>query len=268
MYHSVQAGVKAANIKIFKGFTTKNKWQRTGKLVRFILTSHLYYPKNSIFAPLLRLIMEYREIVAVTGLSGLYQLVTTKSDGAIVRSVADKSTKFISARQHNVTPLDSIEVYTTGDNVRLQVVFSKMQEHEATIPLADAKSPDTNVIKKYFKSIFPEFDEERVYVSDMKKMLKWYDLLKANDLLHFEEEAAEETTEEVPVAENAAPSEVAETTPVNEVKAPDTIETATTEVAEKPKKAAKKKKAEGEEVAQSEVKPAKKAAKKKETPNS
>lgn len=230
------------------------------------------YSKNSIFAPLLRLIMEYREIVAVTGLSGLYQLVTTKSDGAIVRSVADKSTKFISARQHNVTPLDSIEVYTTGDNVRLQVVFSKMQEHEAAIPLADAKSPDTNVIKKYFKSIFPEFDEERVYVSDMKKMLKWYDLLKANDLLHFEEEATEETAEEVPVAENAAPSEVAETTPANEVKAPDTVETATTEAVEIPiaigaKKAAKKKKEDGETVA-GEEKPAKKAAKKKETPNS
>jgi hypothetical protein len=52
--------------------------------------------------------MEYREIVAITGLTGLYQLLTTKSDGAIVRNIADKSTKFISARQHNVTPLESI----------------------------------------------------------------------------------------------------------------------------------------------------------------
>src|ERR1700689_4430829 len=137
--------------------------------------------------------MEYREIVAVTGLSGLYQLLTTKSDGAIVRNVADKSTKFISARQHNVTPLESIEVYTTGDNVRLQHVFQKMQEHEATIPLADAKSADNTAIKGYFKSIFPEFDEDRVYVSDMKKMLKWYELLKSNDLLHFEEAVDEET---------------------------------------------------------------------------
>src|ERR1700749_2766928 len=143
--------------------------------------------------------MEYREIVAVTGLGGLYQLLTTKSDGAIVRNVADKSTKFISARQHNVTPLESIEVYTTGENVRLHQVFQKMQEHEATTPLADAKSADNNTIKNYFKSIFPEFDEERVYVSDMKKMLKWYDLLKATDLLHFEEAPVEATAgEEAP----------------------------------------------------------------------
>src|ERR1700748_273852 len=113
--------------------------------------------------------MEYREIVAVTGLGGLYQLMATKSDGAIVKNLADKSTKFISARLHNVTPLESIEVYTTGENVRLQQVFGKMQEHEATIVPIDPKNEDPK-IKAYFKSIFPEFDEERVYVSDMKKM--------------------------------------------------------------------------------------------------
>ena len=197
--------------------------------------------------------MEYKEIVAVTGLGGLYQLVTTKSDGAIVRSVADKTTKFISARQHNVTPLESIEVYTTGENVRLQEVFQKMQEHETKVPMADPKIADNNAIKAYFKGIFPEFDDERVYVSDMKKMLKWYELLKANDLLHFEEPAeenqpeAEAKTEEAPaVAEPVATAETAEE--------------------EKPKKAPKKKKAETDApIAEGAEKPAKKTAKKKKT---
>lgn len=146
--------------------------------------------------------MEYREIVAVTGLSGLYQLMTTKSDGAIVRSVADKTTKFISARQHNVTPLESIEVYTTGDNVRLQVVFMKMLENETSNPAAAIKTSDNNAVKSYFKNIFPEFDEERVYVSDMKKMLKWFEILKSNDLLKYEEpneEAIAEVVEDVTI---------------------------------------------------------------------
>ena len=206
--------------------------------------------------------MEYREIVAVTGLTGLYQLLTTKSDGAIVRNVADKSTKFISARQHNVTPLESIEVYTTGDNVRLQHVFQKMQEHEATIPLADAKNTDTAVIKGYFKSIFPEFDEERVYVSDMKKMLKWYELLKTNDLLKFEEEAPAEAE---PVAE-AVSEEPTATEPLSEnIAATETAVAETAEAEAKPKKAAKKKKAEPVEPAEGEEKPAKKAVKKKKT---
>ena len=201
--------------------------------------------------------MVYREIVSVTGLSGLYQLLTTKSDGAIVRNVADKTTKFISARQHNVTPLESIEVYTTGDNVRLHEVFRKMQDQEATIPLVDAKSADNAAIKGYFKSIFPEFDEERVYVSDMKKMLKWYELLKATDLLHFEEETTEEEVAEEATTE--APAEASAAAPVEEAAATEA------EVAAKPKKA-KKKAADTEgEAAEGEEKPAKKAAKKKKT---
>ncbi len=182
--------------------------------------------------------MEYKEIVSVTGLSGLYQLLSTKSDGAIVRNIGDKTTKFISARQHNVTPLESIEVYTIAENVRLQNVFQKMQEHETTIPLIDHKTASKTDITGYFKSVFPEFDEDRVYASDMKKMLKWYDLLQSNDLLHFEKE------EEETVAEEAveAPVELV-ATPV-EVAAPET--TTTEEVPEEkaPKKTAKKKKAE------------------------
>ena len=172
--------------------------------------------------------MEYREIVAVTGLSGLYQLMTTKSDGAIVRSVSDKTTKFISARQHNVTPLESIEVYTTGDNVRLQVVFIKMLENETSNPAAAVKSSDNNAVKSYFKNIFPEFDEERVYVSDMKKMLKWFEILKSNDLLKFEEPTEDIVADEV----------VAEAAEVVAATAEETTE-------EKPaKKTAKKKKTE------------------------
>jgi hypothetical protein len=147
--------------------------------------------------------MEYREIVSVTGLSGLYQLLATKSDGAIIRNIGDKTTKFISARQHNVTPLESIEVYTIGENVRLNSVFQKMQEQEQTLPLADPKS-SKEVIVTYFKTVFPEFDEDRVYVSDMKKMLKWFELLKANDLLKFP--AAEEATE-AEIAEAATTEE-------------------------------------------------------------
>ena len=207
--------------------------------------------------------MEYREIVAVTGLPGLYQLLTTKSDGAIVRNVADKSTKFISARQHNVTPLESIEVYTTGANVRLHEVFMKMMDQEATKPLADAKTADNNTIKGYFKSIFPEFDEDRVYVSDMKKMLRWYELLKINDLLHPEAPETEETAAEGQVA--AATEEAPAEKPAKKV-AKKAEDTAVAETEEKPKKAAaKKKKADTEEATEGEEKPKKVAAKKKKT---
>lgn len=194
--------------------------------------------------------MQYREIVAVTGLGGLFQLIASKQDGAIVRSLEDKSTRFVSSRIHNFTPLESIEVFTTGENVNLAEVFKAMQDQEATKALVDAKA-DNNAIKAYFKSVFPSFDEERVYVSDMKKMVKWFTILKNNDLLKFEEVA-----EDAPVEEVAAETAVATEESAKPAKK-----------AAKPKKAAAKEDAPEGEEAPAE-KPAKKAtkAKKEEAP--
>ncbi len=206
--------------------------------------------------------MDYKEIVSVTGIGGLYQLLTSKSDGAIVRNISDKTTKFISARLHNVTPLESIEVYTTSDNVRLHEVFQKMKDAEGSTPVpADAKKADNDTVKSYFGKVFPHFDEERVYVSDMKKMLKWYHMLKENDLLNFDSMTEEEVAEEQPVQEEA----VAEEQPVAKKKAAKkkTEEAVEEGTEEKPaaKKAAKKKAVAKED---GEAKPApKKAAKKK-----
>jgi hypothetical protein len=208
--------------------------------------------------------MNYREIVAVTGIGGLFQLVATKSDGAIVKSLSDKTTRFIPARLHNVTPLESIEVYTTGENVRLHDVFQKMKENE-NVPLPDGKKADNKEIKGYFKGIFPEFDEERVYVSDMKKMLKWYEVLKQNDLLNFEKQE-DEAAEEPAAGPAAAPGAGTETEDVKVEKKPrakkSADEAAAEESEEKPKKTARKKKTtdEGDTAAE---KPAKKTARKK-----
>lgn len=198
--------------------------------------------------------MEYREIVAVTGIGGLFQLLSTKSDGAIVRNLTDKSTKFIPARVHNVTPIESIEIYTIEENVRLHVVLQAIKDSEKTIALVDGKKADNQTIKNYFKTVFPALDEDRVYVSDMKKMLKWYELLKANDLLNFDNLNAQETAEEAEAIEEAAPAKKAKAKKVEEA----------TEIAEeKPAKKAKAKKA-AEENANEEA-PAKKTARKKKT---
>ncbi|MVT06938.1 DUF5606 family protein [Chitinophaga tropicalis] len=208
--------------------------------------------------------MQYREIVAVTGLGGLFQLIASKQDGAIVRSLEDKSTKFVSSRVHNFTPLESIEVFTTGENVNLAEVFKAMQDQEAKTAPVDAKA-DNNAIKAYFKSVFPSFDEERVYVSDMKKMVKWYAILKSNDLLKFEEvaeEAAEEVAEvSAPVVEEEKPAKKAAKPKKAAAKEGADAEEAP---AEKPvKKAAAKPKKEEAPVAEGEEAPKKKAAPKK-----
>lgn len=144
--------------------------------------------------------MEYRQIVAITGLGGLYQLIGTKNDGAIVKSLIDKNVKFISARVHHLTPLESIEIYTTDENVRLHQVFELIQQNDEPIQTLNSKKDD-QAAKAYFKSILPNYDADRVYISDIKKVLKWYAILKENELLNFDylnqpEEDLENNTQE------------------------------------------------------------------------
>lgn len=123
--------------------------------------------------------MDYNRLVSVTGLSGLYELVSSKADGGIVKSLDDKTTKFVSTRLHSFSHLESIEVFTTKDNANLVEVFMAMQE--STEPIPDAKA-DANAIKAYFEKVYPDMDFDRVYGSDMKKMVKWFSSLKANDV--------------------------------------------------------------------------------------
>ena len=136
--------------------------------------------------------MKFNELVAISGLSGLYQLVSTKSDGAIVRSLDDKATKFVAARAHNVTPLDSIEVFTQEDNLRLWDVFQVFKENESKVDLSDVAKMDNNKIKATFAILFPQYDRDRVYTSDMKKMIKWFGILKSYQLLDVTDESGTE----------------------------------------------------------------------------
>ncbi len=122
--------------------------------------------------------MEYNKLISVTKLSGLFELISSKSDGAIIRSLEDKSTKFASNRIHNFSHLESIEVYTTRENVNLVDVFNTMEKSTETLP--DEK--DSKVVKDYFKKVFPAMDFERVYDSDRKKMVKWFKILKDNQV--------------------------------------------------------------------------------------
>lgn len=133
--------------------------------------------------------MEYNKLVAVSGLPGLFELVSSKTDGAIVRSLEEKGTHFASSRIHQFSHLESIEIYTTGDNVNLVEIFNAMDT--SAIELPDVK--DDKAVKAYFEKTYPEMDFERVYGSDMKKMIRWFEILKKNNI---EIKVTEETEEE------------------------------------------------------------------------
>jgi hypothetical protein len=136
--------------------------------------------------------MEYSRIVAVTGMPGLYEILSSKSDGAIVRSLEDGSTKFISSRVHNLSHLESIEIYTTGENVSLSEIFAAMKGSSNALP--DPK--DNNALKGYFETVYPDMDQDRVYASDMKKMVNWYNVLQKHNIDFTAKEEAEPEGEE------------------------------------------------------------------------
>ena len=200
--------------------------------------------------------MEYNKIIAVTGLPGLYELLSSKTDGAIVRSLDDKSTRFVSSRIHNFSHLESIEVYTVRDNVNLVDVLKAMEAGSEKLP--DEK--DNAALKSYFSKVYPDLDFDRVYSSDLKKMVKWFQVLKSNNI-EIKLSQPEEETEEAVVAE----PEQAEEKP-----APKTKKAAAEKTTAKSDEPAKEKPAaKAKSVETTEEKPAakpKKAAAKSEEP--
>ena len=189
--------------------------------------------------------MEYRKIVSVTGLPGLFEIISSKTDGAIVRSLDDKATKFVSSRTHNLSHLESIEVYTVNDNVNLSEIFFAIDKAGTKLP----EEKDAKAVKKFFEKVYPDLDFERVYNSDMKKMVRWYGILKEHEIeVKLPEEQEEEPeVEEAPAAEEEKPVKKAKAKKADEV--------------EEVKEPKKKKTVEVEEV--KEKKPAKPAAKAK-----
>src|SRR5450755_4164183 len=142
--------------------------------------------------------MEYSKIIAITGLPGLYELISSKSDGGIVRSLDDKSTRFVSSRVHQFSHLESIEVYTTRHNINLVDVLKAMETSKEKLP--DDK--DAAGLKSYFQKVYPELDFDRVYASDLKKMVKWFSVLEKNQVeIKLSEPVAEEEKKVVEIKE-------------------------------------------------------------------
>jgi Domain of unknown function (DUF5606) len=194
--------------------------------------------------------MEYSKIIAITGLPGLFELVSSKSDGGIVRSLEDKSTRFVSSRVHQFSHLESIEVYTTRHNVNLVDVLKAMENSKEKLP--DDK--DASGLRSYFEKVYPELDFDRVYTSDLKKMVKWFSVLVKNEVdVKLSEPIAEEA--------EAEPAEAEDTKPAKKT-SPAKTETGTETTSAVDKKSDKK--TAGSKPA--EVKPAKKEAAKKAAP--
>ncbi len=137
--------------------------------------------------------MKVDELVAVSGVGMLQKIVANKPNGLILEDIDSGKTKFYSLRKHQFTPIATVAIYTLEDTTPLIDVFKIMRDKEASLPVPAANS-DKMVLLEYFENILPDYDEDRVYVSDIKKVVKWYGFLKERDLLKVldEEDASSE----------------------------------------------------------------------------
>lgn len=139
--------------------------------------------------------MSLDKVLAISGKPGLYKLITQTRGGFIAESLLDKKRLSVSIHQ-NVSVLSEIAIYTLTEEVPLRNVLSKIKEKESGKQTTISHKDSKDVLEEYFFEILPDYDEERVYASDIKKVVQWYNLLHKHSMLDFDEDAVASNEEE------------------------------------------------------------------------
>jgi len=141
--------------------------------------------------------MDLTKIIAISGKPGLYKLISQAKGGFIVEDL-DKGKKTSISAQNNVSLLENVAIYGVSEEFPLKEVFTRIYNKENGEPAISHKESGAS-LRKYMEAILPEYDESRVYDSDLKKLFQWYNILQAKSLVTPEPE-----TEEVVAEETAA----------------------------------------------------------------
>lgn len=128
-------------------------------------------------------------IISISGQPGLFKIVAQSKNGIIVEGLADKKRVNVYAST-KVSTLSDISMFTTGDDKPIEEIMTAAFEKEKGGPAIDNKSDD-KAIEKYFSEILPDYDKERVYVSNMRKLINWYNALQSSGNLKQKEENKE-----------------------------------------------------------------------------
>jgi len=170
--------------------------------------------------------MSVEKVLAISGKPGLYELKIQTRSGFIAESLIDGKKLTVGLRS-NVSLLSEISIYTETDELKLFEVFARIAKKENNGPAIDHKSTN-NELLAYFGEVIPDFDRDRVYVSDIKKVINWYNILQRAN--YIDKLTASEVTTTGTVTIN------------NESSVEETVEVQReTEVVEKPKRGRKKK---------------------------
>ena len=136
-----------------------------------------------------------KDILSISGYSGLFKYVKKSRNGIIVENLETKKRMNADATAQ-INALEDISVFTEKEDLPLDKVFKSIFEHENGKATMNPKKASGKELKEYFGKVVPEFDQDRVYNSDIKKILTWYNVLQKLELLNFEEEKEEQEKEE------------------------------------------------------------------------
>ncbi len=128
--------------------------------------------------------MSLEKILSISGKPGLYELKAQTKAGFLAESLIDGK-KISVGMRHNVSVLNEIAIYTYAEEVPLKEIFNKIKEKENGGESINHKVPKAE-LEKYFSEILPEYDEDRVYASDMKKVIQWYNLLHKKGIVNYD----------------------------------------------------------------------------------
>jgi hypothetical protein len=137
--------------------------------------------------------MKLKNMIAVSGHPTLMSLVSTRSNGLILKDPSTGKTNFFAVRTHQFTPLETVGIYTMDDTADLKTIFSKMLEEFDKNPPVSVKATNKEIMD-YFATILPEYDTDRVYPGDVKKVIKWFNALNLLGYLTADDAEEEEKT--------------------------------------------------------------------------
>ena len=136
--------------------------------------------------------MDLSKILSISGKPGLYKLVGEAKSNLIVESLIDGK-KMPAFAHERISSLQEISIYTTNEDLPLYDVLKKLHEMQEGKAVDNPKKMDSKALKALFEQVVPNYDQDAVYVSDMKKIFIWYNLLLEKDLLDFSEEEVKES---------------------------------------------------------------------------
>lgn len=137
----------------------------------------------------------FERILTISGKPGLFRLLSQGRNMFIVEAVDATKKRMPVYNSDKVVMLDDIAIYTDTEEIPLREVFAKILEKEGGVLSLDIKASTPEELVEYFESVMPDYDRERVYLTHIKKIYAWYNILVENGVVDFVEEAAEESAE-------------------------------------------------------------------------